>query len=473
MLARFDTLLARIVILVSAALLSTFLVVYLLVQFEMSSQKLQPRTALHVAAIALEELQADGWPETLSEQELKRLSVDEYMLSEFPNVEPFNWVLADRMLERLGLAANTPIGISLTGIPNHRPDDFGGRPNRPDRYSDNLSGAPRPPPGGGPRPSSRPYPGTQQRAAVSLMVSDGVWANLRTVNITTKGSGPGLLPVIVLVVFMVGIGIWAALNAINPLRQMAKAADTLAADYKHAPLVEEGPYDVRESLRAFNRMGRRLETTVAGQRQLLAAIGHDLRTPITSLKLKVEMLSDTSERERMSRALAELERITEAALAAATAGQSDEPFQPLDMYSLVDSLIEDLRDLGLSVSFDETDVRPIVMGRSDELTRALRNLIENAVRYGDTAHVCLSEQASKAIVTIHDTGPGIPEDALERVFEPLVRLEQSRNRETGGHGLGLHIAKNLIEAHSGYIELSNSPAGGLLVTLTLPLKAAG
>jgi signal transduction histidine kinase len=308
---------------------------------------------------------------------------------------------------------------------------------------------------------------------VSLEIANGNWINIRTENISVKEPRPPLLAAVMLIVLMVGIGIWAALNAINPLRQMAKAANTLASDYKHEPLVEQGPYDVRESLRAFNRMGRRLETTVAGQRQLLAAIGHDLRTPITSLKLKVEMLSDASERERMSRALAELERITEAALAAATAGQSDEPFQPLDMYSLVDSLIEDLRDLGLSVSFNEIDVRPIVMGRSDELTRALRNLIENAVRYGDMAHVCLSERAGKAIVTIQDTGPGIPEDALERVFEPLVRLEQSRNRETGGHGLGLHIAKNLIEAHSGHIDLSNPPTGGLLVTVTLPLKAAG
>jgi signal transduction histidine kinase len=112
------------------------------------------------------------------------------------------------------------------------------------------------------------------------------------------------------------------------------------------------------------------------------------------------------------------------------------------------------------------------MGRSDELTRALRNLVENAVRYGDTARVHLVERQGRAIVTIQDDGPGIPGDSLERVFEPLVRLEQSRNRETGGHGLGLHIAKNLIEAHDGRIELQNAPDGGLLATIILPLKTA-
>ena len=471
MLSRFDTLLTRIVILVSAALLSTFLLVYLIVQFSMSSQRLQPRTALHVASVALENLQAEGWPETLSERDLRRLQVSDYSLSEYPDVEPFSWGLSDRILERLGLDMDTPIGISLGGFPGGDGQEFGRPPGPRDSFMENMADRPGPPDAGF-APSQRRRPAAQQRARVSVMISDGTWANLRTDNITVKEPTPGLLPVIVLVALMVGIGIWAALSAINPLRQMAKAANILAADYKHEPLVEQGPSDVRESLRAFNRMGRRLETTVAGQRQLLAAIGHDLRTPITSLKLKVEMLSDPSERKRMSRALEELERITEAALAAATAGQSDEPFQPLDMHSLVDSLVEDLCDLGLAVTFEDTEARPIVMGRSDELTRALRNLVENAVRYGDTARVHLIERQGRAIVTIQDDGPGIPGDSLERVFEPLVRLEHSRNRETGGHGLGLHIAKNLIEAHDGRIELENAPDGGLKATVILPLKTA-
>ena len=471
MLHRFDTLLARIVILVTAALLSTFLLVYWIVQFEMSSQRLQPRTALHVASLALEDLQARGWPEDLSESDMKRLQVADYSLSDYPYVEPFSWALSDRLLERLGLAVDTPVGISLDGLRKDDRDELDGPPGPRDLFMED--GAARPgPPDAVRRPANRGRPGTQQRARVSLMIADGRWANLRTESITVKAPAPGLLPVIVLIVLMVGIGIWAALNAINPLRQMARAADTLAADYKHEPLVEEGPHDVRESLRAFNRMGRRLEATVSGQRQLLAAIGHDLRTPITSLKLKVEMLADADERARMQRALVELERITEAALAAATAGQSDKPFQPLDIYSLVDSLAEDLGDLGLKVSFQDTDARPIVMGRSDELTRALRNLIENAVRYGETAEVSLQQSGEDAIITIRDAGPGIPEDALDRVFEPLVRLEQSRNRETGGHGLGLHIAKTLVEAHGGRITLENLPEGGLQATIVLPLKTA-
>ncbi|MEQ3649014.1 ATP-binding protein [Hyphomonas sp.] len=472
MLSRFDTLLTRIVILVVAAVLSTFILVFFIVQFQMSSRDEGPRGALYFAETALLELQSRDWPEELSESELKQLKIDTYFIADFPVIVPNTGDHHDQLRARLGLNNKTPIGVAMSG-PGFNPD---GKIHRPPGSGRPVRDGPLQmfPPGAGDRdrpPAKRDF-NSQHGAVVSIGLDEDRWVNLRTELVSMDGPRPSLLPMIVLIVLMVGIGIWAAVNAINPLRQMAKAANMLAADYKHEPLVEQGPSDVRESLRAFNRMGRRLETTVAGQRQLLAAIGHDLRTPITSLKLKVEMLSDPSERKRMSRALEELERITEAALAAATAGQSDEPFQPLDMHSLVDSLVEDLCDLGLDVTFEDTDARPIVMGRSDELTRALRNLVENAVRYGDTARVHLVERQGRAIVTIQDDGPGIPGDSLERVFEPLVRLEQSRNRETGGHGLGLHIAKNLIEAHDGRIELQNAPDGGLLATIILPLKTA-
>jgi len=472
MLSRFDTLLTRIVILVVAAVLSTFILVFFIVQFQMSSRDEGPRDALHFAETALLELQSRDWPEDMSESELKQLKIDTYFIADFPLVGPSTGDHHDQLRARLGLSDETPLGVAMSG-PGFDPD---GKVRGPPRGGRPAGDGPQQmfPPGAGDRdrPLAKRDFNPQHGAVVSIGLDENRWVNLRTELVSMDSPRPSLLPMIVLIVLMIGIGIWAAVNAINPLRQMAKAANMLAADYKHEPLVEQGPSDVREALRAFNRMGRRLETTVAGQRQLLAAIGHDLRTPITSLKLKVEMLSDPNERERMSRALSELERITEAALAAATAGQSDEPFQPVDMHSLVDSLVEDLCDLGLAVTFEDTDARPIVMGRSDELTRALRNLVENAVRYGDTARVHLIERQGSAIVTIQDDGPGIPGDSLERVFEPLVRLEHSRNRETGGHGLGLHIAKNLIEAHDGRIELENALDGGLLATIILPLKTA-
>lgn len=469
MLKWFDTLLTRIVILVAAAVLSTFVLVYFIVQFQMSAQNDEPRSAISVALTALLEAKSMDWPDTLSSEDRKRLKVAEYAMS--PNALATSGAgpIGDRLLDRLDLPASTPVRLSLDGRDDKVDDEMGGRRPVPGDLwpGTDLAG----PPGGrgnGGRPGFKP----PQSVIISIAIAEDRWVNLRTEDIRPSQPRPGLLPMIVLVGLMVGIGIWAALNAINPLRQMARAADTLAADYKHAPLHEEGPSDVKDALRAFNRMGQRLETVVSGQRQLLAAIGHDLRTPITSLKLKVEMLADAGERERMSRALAELERITEAALSAATAGQSSEPFQPLDIHSLVDSLVEDLTDLGQDVRFDETDVRPIVLGRSDELTRALRNILENAVRYGDRATVSLAQAPGKAVITVRDEGPGIPEEAQARVFEPLVRLEESRNRETGGHGLGLHIAKTLIEAHSGGIALKNGASNGLEVLISLPLKPA-
>ena len=468
MLHRFDTLLARIVMLVIMAVLSTFILVFVIVQFQMSSRDDLPGRAMRVAQSALSELQVQGWPQSLPVEELKRLKVDDYFVGDHPIARPGSSYREEELRAHLGLADSVAVGVRFFGPRMGRPGEFReltefGPPEDGSR------------PAGPPDADASPQPqrdfGLGQRIMVSIEVSEGTWINLRTTPIKLEGPGPGLLPVAVLVVLMIGIGVWAAMNAINPLRQMAKAANTLASDYTHQPLDEQGPYDVRESLRAFNRMGRRLESTVAGQRQLLAAIGHDLRTPITSLKLKVEMLADANERERMRRALFELERITEAALAAATAGQSGKPFQPLDLFSLVDSLVEDLADLGLAVSFVETDHRPIVMGRSDELTRSLRNLIENAVRYGERASVELSERQGMATIQVRDSGPGIPVDAIDRVFEPLVRLEESRNRKTGGHGLGLHIAKTLVEAHGGRISLENLEEGGLLATIALPLKA--
>lgn len=464
MLYRFDTLLMRIVMLVVMAVLSTFILVFLMIQFQMSSRDNEPGKALRVAAVFLEHLQSRDWPSDLSNSELNRFQIDQYFTADIPLVAPDSNPAAEEVRMRLGLSDNVAVGVHF------------GKPRLGPRGDFDEPGPPEERPFGPPYQSNPPLTkqqfGMRERAVVSLEIREGEWINLRTAPIVLDGPRPGLLPAGVLVLLMVGIGIWAAMNAINPLRQMAKTADAFASDYTYQPLVEQGPYDVRESLRAFNRMGRRLEATVAGQRQLLAAIGHDLRTPITSLKLKVEMLSDSAERERMSRALSELERITEAALAAATAGQSDEPFQPLDMYSLVDSLVEDLVDLGLDVSFTETDARPIVMGRSDELTRALRNIVENAVRYGERATVELKERRDDATILVRDFGPGIPESSLVRVFEPLVRLEQSRNRETGGHGLGLHIAKTLIEAHNGTIGLRNQAEGGLQATISLPLKTA-
>ena len=455
MWARFDTLLVRLLALMGVAVASTFVFSFLVAEMQQSARAGLPRTSMSVAMEALDTLREEGWPASLSSAELKALELDLYSRTEQPLGRDTIGMFPDMVRDRLDLDGGAAVAVSLDAD-WPAPMPYGG-PGKPESW-----------PGKRPLFGSDPLPVRKAVASVvSVELAANDWVNVKTKRIAhPRGSGPWVI--LFALVLLVATAILAARNAISPLKQMARAADVLAADYKHQQLDEFGPYDVRQALHAFNRMGRQLESTVSSQRQVLAAIGHDLRTPITSLKLKTEMLSDPEERTRMMRAIAELEHLTEAALIAASAGQSGEAFERLDIYSIIDSVAEELSDLGNDVVFEDTDDRPIVRGRAGELMRVLRNVVENAVYYGDRARIRLSTDAGVANILIEDDGPGIPEDAAERVFQPLVRLEQSRSRETGGHGLGLHIAKTLIEAHHGTIRLSNRSSGGLRVEITLP-----
>jgi len=257
-----------------------------------------------------------------------------------------------------------------------------------------------------------------------------------------------------------------------PLRALTQAAQRLTDGEPHEAVRVFGPVDIRRALTAFNVMGARLQSTVLSQRALLAAIGHDLRTPLTALRIRTELLTDPGDRERFTRALDELGRITEAALLSASNGAVDEPTRRIDLVSLVSSVCQDLADIGMPVTFTEPATGPIVTGWPEALTRAVRNVVENAVRYGVRADVRVTATAETVEISVSDQGPGIPEADQERVFEPLVRLETSRSLETGGHGLGLHIARNAFRAHGGDIRLRNRSGGGLVAIISLPCAAA-
>jgi signal transduction histidine kinase len=199
---------------------------------------------------------------------------------------------------------------------------------------------------------------------------------------------------------------------------------------------------------------------------MLAAISHDLRTPLTSLRLRAEFVTDEETREKLLGTIEEMQAMTEATLVFAREEATGEPTRTVDLAALLESLCADLADLGWSVSFAEAE--PMAYRcRADALRRALRNLIENAVRYGGQARVALGASADGIEITIDDDGPGIPPQDLERVFQPFVRLELSRNRSTGGVGLGLAIARGIIRAHGGDILLANRPHG-LRALLRLP-----
>jgi signal transduction histidine kinase len=256
----------------------------------------------------------------------------------------------------------------------------------------------------------------------------------------------------------------------RPISQLAAAA-TEAAHGGQAPRVpEEGPDDVRRAARAFNRMTDQVSRTLESQRQLLSAVGHDLRTPITAMRINTEFIEDTELRERIQNNLEELQELTEAVLSAAR-GAGGEKIRKIDLAALVESLCTDLEEMGQPISWSAHAAAPICC-RPNEIRRAVRNLIENAVAYGQRADVCLKESPDRYDIVVEDDGPGIPDSDRTRVFEPFVRLDASRSSETGGKGLGLTLVKAIAEGHGGNIALENRPPRGLRARLTLPREHA-
>jgi signal transduction histidine kinase len=256
----------------------------------------------------------------------------------------------------------------------------------------------------------------------------------------------------------------------RPISQLAAAA-TEAAEGGQAPKVpEEGPDDIRRAARAFNRMTDQVTRTLESQRQLLSAVGHDLRTPITAMRINTEFIEDAELRERIQNNLEELQDLTEAVLSAGR-GAGGEKMRKIDLAALIESLCTDLDEMGQPVSWSAHAAAPIKC-RPNEIRRAVRNLIENAVAYGQRADVCLKEAPDRYDIVVEDEGPGIPEVDRTRVFEPFVRLDASRSSETGGNGLGLTLVKAIAEGHSGKITLENRPQRGLRAQLTLPRESA-
>jgi len=298
------------------------------------------------------------------------------------------------------------------------------------------------------------------------------WLNVATL---VPPSPPGWAwpPLVTLAVMAAAILVIVSLVArriAGPMDRLAAAADRLGRGEDQPPLPEEGPEEVRRTTRAFNRMSQRLHRFVQDRTRMLAAISHDLRTPITTLRLRAELIDDPETSERLLATLDEMQQMVEAALAFAREEAAREATVVVDLAALVGSLCADLSDLGLDIAWREAD-RLAYPCRPLSLKRALRNLIENAVGYGKRARVALETTAEGIAVVIDDDGPGIPQDRQEEVFAPFVRLEESRSRETGGIGLGMAIARTVARSHGGDITLSNRPDGGLRVRLLLPPAA--
>jgi signal transduction histidine kinase len=304
---------------------------------------------------------------------------------------------------------------------------------------------------------------------VAIPLADGQWLSFAT---ALPESGPsfsgqfllsmGLMAAIILVV-----SVWAVRRVTAPLASLSAAAERLGNDLNAPPVPEAGTVETRQASRAFNAMQARLRALVENRMRMLAAISHDLRTPLTLVRLRAENIPDAPERDKMLATIAEMDAMIAATLQFARDEAAGEPRRRTDVSALLASLVHDMADTGLPITMQAA--QPIICEcQPSALKRALSNLLDNAVKYGKRAHAAIQSIRQGVEITIDDDGPGIAEEELARVFQPFYRVEGSRNRETGGVGLGLAIALSVVQAHGGQLTLSNRPEGGLRARVTLP-----
>jgi signal transduction histidine kinase len=261
-----------------------------------------------------------------------------------------------------------------------------------------------------------------------------------------------------------------ALSITRPLRDLATAADAMGRGVRGPPLAETGARELRRATRAFNTMQERLRRYLDSRTRVLAAMSHDLRTTLTRLRLRAETIENDELRTRFSADLDEMAQMVQGALSLFRDLNDDEPPDSVDVDALLATLRTEFAEMDADVTIEGHTQGPI-SAKPLALKRCLTNLLHNAIKYGTCAHVVVSD-GDEIVIRIRDQGPGIPTEALDHVFEPFLRVEASRNRDTRGAGLGLSIARDIAQAHGGSIALRNLDAGGLEVTLTLPRAAS-
>ncbi|MBN3766048.1 ATP-binding protein [Burkholderia sp. Ac-20365] len=316
-------------------------------------------------------------------------------------------------------------------------------------------------------------PGEREHLEVHLTLSDGTPLTIDMHPMHGIPLSPWLPLVLIAQLALLAGCAWLAVRlATRPLERLARAADTLGPDLAPAALPEDGPEEVARASKAFNAMQARIGIYMRERLQILAAISHDLQTPITRMRLRADLLDDETERARLQKDLKEMELLVREGVAyARTLHGADEKPVRVDPDALIESMVSDYADAGDPVSLTGHVGKPVTM-RPQALRRILGNLIDNALKY--SGHEAVSVEVSvdtarghQLSIAVLDRGPGIPQELLDAVFQPFYRIESSRNRETGGTGLGLAIAKQLAQSMCATLTLRNREGGGLEARLTL------
>ncbi|ASK87535.1 ATP-binding protein [Sphingorhabdus sp. SMR4y] len=318
--------------------------------------------------------------------------------------------------------------------------------------------------GGGPeRPEPRGF------VIISAQQDDGQWVSIAS---TVRERSPLLVRTLLFQTFTIYLLMLIPLILLGryisrPLKSLTARAQSFQPGTTEA-LAEQGPPDTRELIRAFNDMSDRVTRMIDEKDVMLGAIGHDLRTPLAALRVRVESVEDDTERERMITGIEDMNNMLEDILSLARLGRSTQQADPVDIRSLIETVVDEFTDLGRTVRYQRGE-RQIAAVRETLVRRALRNLVGNATLYGGVADISVEKAGKNLLVHVDDEGPGIPEDKIAAMFEPFLRGEGSRNRATGGSGLGLTLARAIARDHGGDIILENRDSGGLRATLKLPL----
>ena len=355
-------------------------------------------------------------------------------------------------------------GARPSGLESGRQDMMGGHGGMAAAMSAAM-------PGMSDMPAMRPFMPSGLMFLTQVQLRDGSWVAFDTQLPQGPASTPWrlLLTLLVLLLTVLVLSYAAVRWMTRPLAVLACAADALGKDINRPPLPETGPTEVRRAAHAFNIMQSSLVRFIQDRTRIFAAMSHDLKTPITRMRLRTELLEDADLRQRFDKDLREMERMVTHTLDFMRGLETPQVARPIDITALLESLQADNQDMQREVLIEGRALAPYV-GDPERLKRCVSNLIDNAILYGRLARVIVEDSPAALTLRIRDQGPGIAPDELGKVFEPFYRLEASRSRETGGTGLGLGIARNIARAAGGDVTLRNHPDGGLEATLHLPRK---
>jgi two-component system, OmpR family, sensor kinase len=308
-------------------------------------------------------------------------------------------------------------------------------------------------------------------AVISMRLPDQTWVNVSLLSWAPQPSSVHgtLLSTSLMAAGALVIALLLVRAQTRPLSTFVKAAERIAHVPAVEPVSETGPREVRALATAFNDMQRRIKRLIDDRTHALAAVSHDLKTPITRLRFRTEEMDDAALRAAVAADLDEMERMIDQTLSYLREERGEEEVKPVDLVAILETVTDDVADSGGEARL-EGSAAAVVWGRRLALKRAFANLIGNAVKYGLRAQTRVEDTVDHVRVTITDDGPGIASEDRLRALQPFVRLEPSRNSETGGFGLGLTIADSVIRGHGGQLELTNGSAGGLVVTVLLPKR---